>query len=341
LPGFVAPQLATLVDEAPEGDGWLHELKYDGYRMLARLEDGQVTWFSRNGLDWTARFDMLSPAIARLPAGEALLDGEVVVLDEKGVSRFHDLQQALSEGGSTKLTYFAFDLLHLDGLDLRRCALVDRKAVLQALLARTTRRSRVQYSAHIVGSGQELVAQACRTDLEGIVSKRVDAGYVSGRTRDWVKTKCGMRQEFVVAGFTQPTGSRVGIGSLVLGVHEKGKLRHAGRVGAGIGRALLVKLRRQLGALAIDHPPFDAPLDSAARRGVTWVKPKLVVEVTFTGWTRDGALRHPSFEGVREDKRPAEVVKEVPKSELRGSAGRSGARRTKRDPARRRKNTRR
>jgi bifunctional non-homologous end joining protein LigD len=307
--------------------------------MLARLEDGEVTWISRNGLDWTARFEALSPAIARLPAQQALIDGEIVVLDEHGVSRFHDLQKALGEDPDMPLTYFAFDLLFVDGLDLRRCALVDRKNVLRALLGRATKRSSVQFSAHIVGSGRHLVAQACRRDLEGIVSKRVDGSYASGRTRDWVKTKCGMRQEFVVVGYTQPTGSRVGIGSLVLGVHEKGKLRHAGRVGTGFGRNLLLKLRRELEPTAIARPPFAEPLDSAARRGVTWVKPKLVVEVTFTGWTGDGLLRHPSFEGLREDKKPSEVVKEAPKSLLRGSIG--SARRAERDTARTRKNARR
>ncbi len=317
LPEFVEPQLATLESAAPTGEGWLHEVKFDGYRMEARLEKGRVTWISRNGLDWTSRFASLSPAIASLPAESALLDGEVVVLGDDGVSRFQELQQALGDGEARAFTYFAFDLIHLDGLDLRRCELIDRKRVLQALLARTTPKSPVRYSEHIVGGGPEFLVEACRARLEGIVSKRAEGSYVSQRTRDWVKAKCGLRQEFVVAGFTEPSGSRVGFGSLVLGVHDKKKFVHAGRVGTGFGRELLVKLRRKLDALAIDQHPFDVPVDSAARRGVTWVKPKLVVEVAFTGWTSEGSLRHPSFEGMREDKSPAEVVREKSRSQQR------------------------
>jgi bifunctional non-homologous end joining protein LigD len=283
-----------------------------------------VRWISRNGLDWTARFASLSPAVAALPAKTALIDGEVVVLGEDGVSHFQDLQQALGDGDARAFTYFAFDLLHVDGFDLRRCALIERKEILHALLARVPVKAPLRYSEHIVGAGPEFLGQACKANLEGIVSKRAEGSYVSQRSRDWVKTKCGLRQEFVVAGFTQPSGARTGFGSLVLGVRDKGKFVHAGRVGTGFGHDLLVKLRKRLDALAIDRPPFDEPVDSAARRGVTWVEPRLVVEVAFTGWTSDGSLRHPSFEGLREDKSPAEVVKEKPLSQERASA-RSGS----------------
>jgi bifunctional non-homologous end joining protein LigD len=186
------------------------------------------------------------------------------------------------------------------------------------------------------GGGPEFLVQACRAKLEGIVSKRAEGSYVSQRTRDWVKTKCGLRQEFVVAGFTEPSGSRAGFGALVLGVHDKGKFVHAGRVGTGFGRDLLVKLRRKLEALAIDAPPFDVPVDASARRGVTWVKPRLVAEVAFTGWTSEGSLRHPSFEGLREDKTADEVVREKPKpGERASSRERSGAK-----PASKRKSVR-
>jgi bifunctional non-homologous end joining protein LigD len=183
----------------------------------------------------------------------------------------------------------------------------------------------VRYSEHIVGGGPEFLFQACRAKLEGIVSKRAEGSYVSHRTRDWVKAKCGLRQEFVVAGFTQPAGSRVGFGSLVLGVHDKGKFVHAGRVGTGFDRGLLVKLRKKLDALAIDGPPFDVPVDASARRGVTWVKPRLVAEVAFTGWTSEGSLRHPSFEGLREDKSADEVVREKPKPGERASSSKSSS----------------
>jgi bifunctional non-homologous end joining protein LigD len=244
----------------------------------------------------------------------------VVVLGDDGVSRFQDLQQALGDGDARAFTYFAFDLLHVDGFDLRRCALVERKEILHALLARVPAKAPLRYSEHIVGGGPEFLGLACQANLEGIVSKRAEGSYVSERSRDWVKTKCGLRQEFVVAGFTEPSGSRAGFGSLVLGVHDKGKLVHAGRVGTGFGHALLVKLRKRLDALVIDRPPFDAPVSSDARRGVTWVEPRLVVEVAFTGWTSDGSLRHPSFEGLREDKTPAEVVREKPLSQERGTS---------------------
>lgn len=323
LSHFVEPQLATLDSSAPTGEGWLHEVKYDGYRMGARLSGGRVTWISRNGLDWTSRFEALSSAIAALPATEALIDGEVVVLGQDGVSRFQDLQQSLGESHGSNTTYFAFDLIHLDGLDLRRCTLVDRKKVLRALFASVTRKSPVRYSDHIVGGGPEFIVEACRNGLEGIISKRVAGSYSSGRTRDWIKVKCGLRQEFVVAGFTQPAGSRVGLGSLVLGVHERGTFRHAGRVGTGFDRARLLELRKQLEALKSDESPFDKPVDAAARRGVTWVRPRMVVEVAFTGWTTDGLLRHPSFQGMREDKRAEDVVKELPTSHRRDGAAQS------------------
>jgi bifunctional non-homologous end joining protein LigD len=319
LPGFVEPQLATLVESASADDTWVHEIKYDGYRTQVRLEGGRVRWFSRRGHDWSTRFAALSPAVAALPAKAALIDGESVVLDKKGVSHFQNLQKALGDEDDGAMTYFAFDLLHLDGLDLRRCALTDRKDVLRELLAAVPASAPLRYSEHMVGGGDEFHAQACRRKLEGIISKRADGGYVSGRTRDWLKVKCGLRQEFVIAGFTQPQGSRTGFGALVLGVHERGKLRHAGRVGTGFDRKLLRELRKRLDALAIDAPPFEEALDSSARRGVTWVRPRLVADVTFTGWTGEGLLRHPSFQGLREDKSADEVVVETPKPRRRGS----------------------
>ncbi len=335
LPRFVEPELATLVSEAPAGKDWLHEIKVDGYRMLARLDHGRVHWLSRNGHDWSARFAVLSADVQALPAKRALLDGEVVVLRPDGTTSFQDLQQA--EGRTDRLTYIVFDLLHLDDLDLRAVPLLERKRVLHLLLegARRSagRRRRLRYSDHVLGEGPAFYREACRSALEGIISKQSNRPYRSGRTREWVKTKCAHQQEFVVAGFTEPAGSRVGIGALVLGVHENGRLRYAGRVGTGFDRTLLQRLRRELEPLRVSRTPFAEDLPAAARRGVNWVRPRLVVEVKFTGWTADGLLRHPSFEGLREDKPAEEVVREQPVSPTDGSAPAS-SRRTSGDSAR-------
>jgi bifunctional non-homologous end joining protein LigD len=316
LPSFVKPQLATLVREAPAGDGWLHEIKFDGYRMLARLDNGRVRWLSRNGLDWTRRFAALTPSIEALGAQSALLDGEVVAVQPDGTTSFHALQTALSEGRSDVLTFYAFDLLHLDGVDLRRCTLEERKEVLGLLLGVEDGdgdpTSAVRFSKHIAGEGPAFYRQACNARLEGILSKRRDQPYASGRSRDWLKIKCAREQELVVIGFTKPGGSRVGLGALVLGYYEDGRLKHAGRVGTGFGRKMLLDLRQRLKPLVLDRPPVAGPLPAAARRGVTWVRPELVAEVGFTEWTSDGMLRHPTFKGLREDKPASEVVREKP-----------------------------
>lgn len=325
LPTFVEPQLATLVTAAPSGNEWIHEIKYDGYRTLARLEAGRVRWMTRSGLDWSDRFASLSPAVEALPCRSVLLDGEVVVLRPDGTSSFQDLQKALSEGGSDSMHYFAFDLLHVDGLDLRSCAQDERKEVLRVLIGR--RRGLLRYSDHVDGQGDAFHRKACRAHLEGIISKRRDLPYRSGRSNQWLKTKCALAQEFVVAGFTRPGGSRVGLGALVLGVRERGRFRHVGRVGTGFDRAALRRFRVLLEPLRIETAPFDAPVSSAASRGVTWVRPRTVVEVSFTSWTADGLLRHPSFRGLREDKPAAHVVREgaVPPLVAQGSRTRSGA----------------
>jgi len=308
LPAFVAPELATLVEAPPPGDDWLNEIKYDGYRMQVRLEKGRARWSTRRGLDWSERFAELSPPLEALPVRRALLDGEVVALRADGTSSFQDLQKALSEGRTSALHYFVFDLLHLDGYDLRPCALEDRKEVLRLLLGRA--KGRIRYSDHVEGQGVRFHRDACRLGLEGIVSKHRGQPHRSGRSRDWLKVKCALAQEFVVAGFTRPGGSRAGLGALVLGVHAGGKFRHAGRVGTGFDRATLLRLRRRLDPLRVEAPPFDVPIGAAEARGVTWVRPRVVIEARFTGWTADGRLRHPSFQGVREDKPASEVVRE-------------------------------
>jgi len=307
LPRFVPPELATLVSEAPEGNEWLHEIKFDGYRILARLEDGRVRLMSRNDKDWTARLPEVAEAVARLPARRALIDGEVVVLQPDGTSSFQALQNLMQGERRGELAYMVFDLLHVDGRDLTGLPLEERKAALGELVGEKASGT-VRYSAHVVGGGVEFLRQACRLHLEGAVAKRRDAPYRSGRGRDWLKVKCGRRQEVVIGGFTRGEGSRVGLGALLVGVREGPRLVFAGKVGTGFDAKSLRALTSRLEKLERRDSPFDpAPRIAGAR----WVKPELVAEVAFTEWTSDGKMRHPSFQGLREDKPPTEVRREV------------------------------
>ena len=313
VPSTVPLTLATPAHEPPDGGDWLHEIKYDGYRIAARVDDG-VQLFSRNGLDWTHRFPAVAEALAGLPASGTWLDGEAVVFDERGVSDFGALQRALKEGRPEDVTYVAFDLLFDDGDDLRELPLTERKRRLERLLRRGGRglHGVVRYGDHIEGRGDAVFEEACLQGLEGLVSKRADGPYAGRRTRSWLKAKCGRRQEFVVGGFTEPSGARHGLGALLLGVHdEEGALRYAGRVGSGFDDATLTRLAKRLRALERRTPPFSDPPRGAQARGVHWASPSLVAEVTFTEWTGDGQLRHPVFKGLREDKPAAEVVREM------------------------------
>ncbi|MFN2384192.1 MAG: DNA ligase D, partial [Gemmatimonadota bacterium] len=313
LPATWSPQLATRVDDPPAGDAWLHEIKFDGYRALCRIENGRARFLTRRGLDWTARFAPLDAAAAGLPVTTAAIDGEVVVQRAAGATSFQDLQEALSAGRGKDLVYYAFDLLHLDGRDLARVPLLQRKAALAQLLQARSTPAALRYSDHVVGSGAQVFREACRHQLEGIISKRKDSPVMAGRGRDWVKVKCVQRQEFVVGGFTEPTGSRTGFGALLVGLPEgkSGRLRYSGRVGTGFSDATLTQLRRRLGKLERATSPFTETLPRADARGARWVAPELVAEVEFTEWTRDGRLRHPSFQGLREDILPQFIVREV------------------------------
>ncbi|MEA2563463.1 MAG: bifunctional non-ous end joining protein LigD [Acidobacteriota bacterium] len=310
LPAKVAPQLATLVSDPPQGEEWIHELKFDGYRVLCELKDGKVRIVTRNGKDWTDRFGPIVEVIAALPAKEALLDGEAAVLLPNGTTSFQALQNALG-GGRENLVFFAFDLLHLDGYDLRPLPLLQRKEALTALLAGQPKEGILRLSDHVQGAGEEFYRHACDYALEGIISKRGDQPYRSGRGKDWVKVKCLKRQEMVIVGFTDPEGSRTGFGALLLAVNEGKDLVYAGKVGTGFNAKTLTDLRKKLGKLERETPAFKkAPRGAEARRS-HWVEPKLVAEVAFTEWTEDGILRHPTFQGLREDKSPGEVVREV------------------------------
>jgi bifunctional non-homologous end joining protein LigD len=309
LPDKVKPSLATLVDEAPAGDDWVHEVKFDGYRILARVEGKRVRLISRNGLDWTPRFKAIAGELAKLRAGRALVDGEVVAVNGKGVSDFGALQDALSTSGATGyLLYYVFDLLYLDGYDLRRCALEDRKAMLATRLIGAP--SRIHYSDHHAGDGPAFFKSACAMALEGIVSKRRSAAYESGRARSWLKTKCVHREEFVIVGFTDPAGARQGFGSLILGYYDRAGVLHlAGKVGTGFDEKTLRALRERLDALPKVPRSFKAlPITSVARTA-HWVEPRVIAEVRYTEWTSEGSLRHPTFLGLREDKAAREVVR--------------------------------
>ena len=329
LPAFVAPQLATLVAEAPRDAGWLHELKLDGYRALCRIEGGRARLLTRRENDWTSQFARVASAAAFVPAEAALLDGEVVWMGDDGRTDFQALQRALGAERDDRLFYFAFDLLHLDGFDLRRAPLAERKEALRALLAAAPdEAAAIRFSDHVEGDGVPFLRQACRHRLEGIISKRRDAPYQERRTRDWLKIKCSAEQELVIVGYTEPAGSRQGLGALLLGVHEGAELRHAGKVGTGFDEATLRDLLRRLQALERPTPPVVNPPRGAKARGVHWVEPELVAQVSFTDWTEDGVLRHPSFKGLREDKDPHEVVREAASAVRHEGAKRAPARTT-------------
>jgi len=325
MPQEVEPELATLVSAPPAGDEWLHELKLDGYRILCAVEDGEAQVYTRNAKDWTARFAPIAKAAAALPVSSALLDGEVVVLKPDGTSSFQALQNALTESRERDLLYYVFDLLYLDGQDLRPLPLTARKEALAALVGKNN--PVIRLSDHVQGQGEGFYAQACRHGLEGIVSKRADAPYHSGRGKDWLKVKCLKRQEFIIAGYTDPEGARSGFGALLLAVHEGDDLIFTGRVGTGFDTTTLGTLRERMEKLERKTPPVKNPPRGAQARGVHWVKPELVAEIAFTEWTDDGSLRHPTFQGLREDKPAAEVVREEPETP-RTITARSGKEKT-------------
>ena len=311
LPDYVPPMLTTLVSEPPAGEDWIHEVKYDGYRLVARIERGKARLFSRNGKEWTASLPQVARDLAKLPVQTAWVDGEVVVLDETGRSSFQALQNALASPKTPGLAFFVFDVMHLDGYDLRGVALKERKRVLRELAAKPP--GVVRVGPELAGSGSEFFAQACKLGLAGIIAKRADSTYASGlRTREWQKIKCIQRQEMVIGGYTEPQGSRKGFGALLLGYHEDGKLRYAGKVGTGFDDAMLRSLTPELVKREIDKPAFADPPRGYEAKGAHWIRPELVAEIAFTEWSRDGALRHPSFQGLRPDKKAVEVVRERP-----------------------------
>jgi bifunctional non-homologous end joining protein LigD len=313
LPKSQMVELATLVDQAPAGEDWLHEIKFDGYRMLCRIDQGKAHFQSRNGHDWTSKLPELAQAASELPVDQAMLDGEVVCLKPDGTTSFQALQNAFQAGRTRELLYYVFDILHLNGYDVTGVPLETRRDILKRAIFER-RHDSIRYSDDIPGSGREVINKACHLHLEGIVSKRRGSLYRPGRGLDWLKTKCLQREEFVIGGFTRPSGHRSHFGALLVGYHDrKKKLIYAGRVGTGFSEQTLESLHAKLTKRVQPSSPFaNLSGTTGQARDVSWVKPQLVAEVEFSNWTDDGLLRHSSFQGLREDKPASEVIHAEP-----------------------------
>jgi bifunctional non-homologous end joining protein LigD len=311
LPTFVEPSLAQTAERPPSGAKWVHEIKYDGYRIQARIDGATVRLLTRKGLDWTERFGSIARSLAGLGLSSALLDGEIVVEDSGGIAKFSLLQADLSAGRHDRFVYYLFDLLYAEGYDLTPATLLDRKVLLQEIVAALPASSPVRFSEHLAEDGPTMLEHACRLGLEGIVSKRVDMPYRSGRGEHWLKSKSVLRQEFIIIGYVPSTVSPGSVGALVLGYHENGKLMYAGRVGTGYSHKQARELRDTLEEIAASRPALGNALPAGAEKGVRWVKPQLVCEVEFHDWTTDRLIRQSSFKGLREDKTPEEVVLET------------------------------
>jgi bifunctional non-homologous end joining protein LigD len=326
-PKWIKPQLTRLVDDAPPGQEWLHEIKYDGYRMHARIDGGEIRLLTRTGLDWSRRYGRTIEALGALPLKTAYIDGELCALDKNGAPAFSRLQAAMDEGRTDELVYFAFDLLHLNGESIAHLPLMERKQRLQRLFKEPV--AGLRYSEHVAGSGPRFREQACKLGLEGVISKLADYPYAPGNRGIWVKSKCLNREEFVVVGWTDPEGSRPHFGALLLGYYtEDGRLLYAGRAGTGFNDKELERLAGVLKPLQVPRMPLAEPPPRENRFGsplklsrVHWVRPAVVVEVTYLTWTEGGLLRAVSYQGQREDKPARQVVRAVPNPPRAGMRG--------------------
>ena len=328
LPESIKPELATLVETIPDGD-WRYEIKFDGYRIMARIDAGDVRLLTRNGHDWTAKMPRQAEALASLALESAWLDGEVVVTNESGLPDFQALQNAFEEGKSGAIVYYLFDMPYLNGLDLRQVPLEERRAALAEVLQRSED-DILRYSEDFDESPDAMLNSACQMKMEGLIGKRSGSFYVSRRSNDWIKLKCKHRQEFVIVGFSEPKGSRSAFGALLLGLHDtdSGELRYAGKVGTGFNEATLRSVHKQLKPLETGKPPLANPPKGADARGVHWLQAKLLAEVSFAEMTKDGIVRHAVFHGLRDDKPAQDIVAEKPAA-ASGAGGKKPASRGK------------
>ena len=307
-------QLATLVDAVPEASNWVHEIKFDGYRLLGFKAGSSAELITRNGKNWTESFPSLSSALAKLPADDAVLDMEAVVLDAHGKSGFQSLQSALGGGGNRgSIVAYVFDLLHLNGQDLTKLPLLERKEKLETLVGKSTV---LRYSSHAAGNGEEMFAHACESGLEGIISKEANSPYVAGRSKSWLKIKCSLRQEFIIIGYSDAQSGERALGALYLAYRKDGALHYAGKAGTGFTMRSARELVDRLAGISVATPVLSRTeargLGAVEWEKVHWVKPILLCEVSFTEWTQGGHIRHPSFEGLREDKNADQVSRETP-----------------------------
>ncbi|EJM06526.1 DNA ligase D [Pseudomonas sp. GM102] len=312
LPELLKPELATLVESAPSGE-WSYEIKFDGYRVMARIDHDEVKLFTRNGHDWTHKLPGQAEALAALGLESAWLDGEMVVANEQGVPDFQALQNAFDSGSSASIVYYLFDLPYLNGVDLREVPVEERRAALATVL-KLNENPLLRFSDAFDESPEALLNSACEMQMEGLIGKRLGSPYVSRRTRDWIKLKCKHRQEFVVVGFTDPKGARSAFGALLLGLHDRdsGELRYAGKVGTGFNEVTLKRIYEQLKPLQTKKPSVVNPPSGFEAKGVHWLKPTLLAEVAFAEMTKDGSVRHAVFHGLRDDKPAEEITEELP-----------------------------